>query len=83
VDLGAPSIRVVAPMPGTTDRYAYWCGTSFAAPLTTGCVVQYVGMEGGSARDAVQRLTGCARPWADGSSDLGRGVVDLRPLRRW
>jgi subtilisin family serine protease len=83
VDLGAPSVDVVAPAPGSGDGYAYWDGTSFAAPILSGCVAQVLSAEGGKAKDVGQRLLGCTQPWADGSRDLGKGVLDLRPLRRW
>jgi subtilisin family serine protease len=83
VDLGAPSMEVVAPAARTTDGYAYWNGTSFATPIFAGCVAQVLSMEDGKGKDVAQRLLGCTQPWADGSKDLGKGVLDLRPLRRW
>ena len=83
VDLGAPSVDVVAPAAHTTDGYAWWSGTSFAAPIVSGCVAQVMSVEVWSAKEVGQRLLGCTQAWADGSTNLGRGVLDLRPLRRW
>lgn len=83
VDLGAPSVSVIAPAPRTTDRYAYWFGTSFAAPITAGCVAQLLTAGGGGGRAALQRLLGCLQPWAEIHPGQGQGLADLRPLRTW
>jgi subtilisin family serine protease len=83
IDLGAPSLDVIAPAPRTTDRYGVWNGTSFAAPITAGCVAQLLTANGGSGRAALQRLLDCAQPWATPHAGQGRGIVDLRPLRTW
>jgi hypothetical protein len=83
IDFGAPSVGVVAPRARTVDGYAVWNGTSFAAPITAGCVVQLVTAQGGSGRAAAQRLLGCLQPWGEAHPGAGKGIVDLRPLRTW
>jgi subtilisin family serine protease len=83
VDLAAPSVRLIAPSPRSTDGYATWYGTSFAAPITSGCVAQLLTAQGGKGRAHLQRLLGTLQPWADAPPGAGPGILDLAPLRTW
>ena len=81
VDLAAPSVGLIAPSPRSTDGYARWYGTSFAAPITSGCVAQLVTAQGGKGRAHLQRLLGTLQPWASAPAGAGPGILNLAPLR--
>jgi subtilisin family serine protease len=82
VDAGAPSVRIVAPFPRTTDGYGWWTGTSFAAPLFSATVALGVQSGLGRAREVAVRALQSAAPYAyvapECSGEVGKGIVSVR-----
>jgi hypothetical protein len=80
-ELGAPSVDIVAPFPGTLDKYGTWHGTSFATPFFAAAIARTMQMRSVPATTAWRMLVGSTQPypyvdpaWRGG---LGTGILDL------
>ena len=80
-DLGAPSVDVVAPFPGTLDRYGTWHGTSFATPFFAAAIARTVAARNLSPMQASSFLRTSTRPYPyvapECRGGMGAGILDL------
>lgn len=81
VDLGAPGFEIVAPWPGTMNRYGRFSGTSFAAPITVGAIAVVARAHDVSAEEASTWIENSTRSYTQTKAGwqygAGTGMLDV------